>query len=165
MTRMRLGIAISGMAAIVAACAAGPSPRESSSSVPAPPASVKVEPSQEARSLAFEIQPRAGHSAQGTVTIGISGSGYTMTASVSGLAPGSRHTLNMHAGSCTSENTDPEFLVPLVTNMEADADGALVYTASHPRVYSIPETGRIFTVHGDTPAEERTHIACADLTE
>jgi hypothetical protein len=99
---------------------------------------------------------------QGTVRVDIKGDGYTITVAVTGLTPNTRHLINFHFGSCATPNLDPPY--DQIEVAAADATGTLTSVTTWPRVYSVPASGRILTVHGDDPSRRETHIACVELT-
>jgi hypothetical protein len=98
---------------------------------------------------------------QGTVQLDIT-NGYTITVTVTGLTPNTRHLINFHFGTCAVPNLDPPYdQIEIAT---ADASGTLSSVTSRASAYVVPATGRILTVHGDEPTRRQTHIACVDLT-
>lgn len=99
---------------------------------------------------------------QGTVRVDIKNNGYTITVTVTGLTPNTRHLINFHFGSCATPDLDPPF--EQIDIAGADATGTLTSVTTHPGAYIVPANGRILTVHGDDTAKRQTHIACTNLT-
>ena len=99
---------------------------------------------------------------QGTVRVDIKNDGYTITVTVTGLTPNTRHLINFHFGSCATPDLDPPF--EQIDVAPADATGTLTSVTTHPGAYIVPANGRILTVHGDDTAKRQTHIACTNLT-
>jgi hypothetical protein len=99
---------------------------------------------------------------QGTVRVDIKNDGYTVTVTVTGLTPNTRHLINFHFGSCAAPNLDPPF--DQIEVAAADSTGTLTSVTTWPRAYIVSGNGRILTVHGDDTARRQTHIACVDLT-
>jgi hypothetical protein len=124
-------------------------------------------PTQIPRTLMFKLNGTSlvggseVYPAHGTVQVDVKIYGYTLTVTVQGLTPNSRHRINMHAGSCAAP------VISLMWNTAyatADANGSVTSVESWTDVYYIPPAGRILTVHGDDLDNPTTHIACADLT-
>ncbi|MEP7104435.1 MAG: hypothetical protein ABI838_01130 [Chloroflexota bacterium] len=79
-----------------------------------------------------------------------------------GLTPGASHRVNVHAGSCASEDTST---LINVGDARSDSTGAGQVTVEYPGAYKVPAAGRILTVHGPAGTDdERGHLACADMT-
>ena len=146
------------------------------------PSAASVEPSASAksvasaiqtpRSLTFEIHPLGDDTAHGTVVVDAGLDDYTMTITVLGLAPNTRHMLNMHGGTCLRPQIVPEEAILVADGIQADEAGEATFTTPlYPFPYEISEGGRILTVHNEPleyrPDEEEVppgHIGCADLT-
>ena len=99
---------------------------------------------------------------QGTVLVDIKTYGYTITVTVTGLTPNTKHLINFHLGSCASPDLSPPF--DQIDVAVADATGSITSVTTRNGVYLVPGNGRILTVHGDDPNRRETHIACTDLT-
>jgi hypothetical protein len=118
---------------------------------------------QSPRTLTFAINPMGvGEMPHGTVVIDVQGGGYTMTLTVEGLTPGGHYPVNMHKGRCPSPDVTSATSVD--ADVVADDSGTLTFEKTYAKPWLIPETGQVLTVHGRVPGEERTHIACGDLT-
>ncbi len=171
-TTVRFAVLAALILLVLVACSGGPSAQPSSSSpVGSEPGSSATSPSQAPRSLTLEIKTIEGYTARGTVVIDIAGESYTMTVSVLGLLPNSRHLLNMHYGTCARPILELAEVVNL-GDVQADAAGQGTFTTPlYAFPYTVPSGGRILTVHneplkrqpGDAPVPSG-HIACADLT-
>ena len=112
----------------------------------------------------FNLDAAAGYHVQGTVQVDIATYGYTMTVTVAGLTPNTKHRINMHGGTCANQDTSPNLLQD-IGFATADAKGKFTYVATRPYLYSVRSTGLILTVHGDYQTDgDLGHIACADLT-
>jgi hypothetical protein len=143
---------------VLGGCQAG------ASSASAPSVSSESSPTQEPRTLTFELNPKEGYTAHGTVMVETGGGGYTMTVNMSGLTPNSHHLLNLHAGTCAEQDTSAA--IPLTTEIGADAAGDATYVKTSSRGWEVPAEGRILTIHGNKPGDEVfVHIACAELTD
>lgn len=144
---------------------AGTTPVSTSPSLTAESSAPSVEPTetQSPRTLTSEISPMgAGEMPQGTVVIDIQGGGYTMTLTVEGLTPNGHYPVNLHGGRCPSPDVTSGTWVD--QDIQADDSGTLTFEKTYPSAWVIPATGQVLTVHGRVPVAERTHIACADLT-
>ena len=158
--RIARGVAASGLALLaLVGCSQGPS------SIPTPTPTARSSPSQEPRTLTFDIAPMGLEAeARGTVVVDISGDGYTMTITVDNLVPGGQYPINMHSGACPNPEIDPATAVCIVQQTPADEAGTLTYVKDFDGPWEVPEAGRTLTVHGRVPNDSGTHIACADLT-
>jgi hypothetical protein len=88
-----------------------------------------------------------------------------MTVTVAGVTPKTVHRINMHGGTCASQETTQATLQHLGF-ATADAKGTFTYTTTRQYAYSIPSTGLILTVHGDYKTDgDLGHIACAEMTK
>ena len=114
--------------------------------------------------LTFKLNAAAGFHAHGSDAVDIKTDGYTMTVTVAGVTPKTVHRINMHGGTCASQETTPSTLQHL-GYATADAKGTFTYTTTRQYPYSIPSTGLILTVHGDYKTDgDLGHIACAEMT-
>ena len=113
------------------------------------------------RTLTFKI---AGihDSSHGTLQVDIKATGYTMTATVEGLTPNSRHVIMIHAGTCA--RVEDMYYVP-VDHVNADAKGTLTSVTTLPGLCTVPADGRIYCLHGhDRSIYEITDTTCAEMT-
>ena len=121
-------------------------------------------PTQSARTLSFKINAAPGYSKSGTARFDITTFGYTVTVTVKGLTPGSRHIINMHGGTCANQEIS-ETSLRSIDDATVDATGTLTSVTNWARIWSVPTAGRILTVHGNDGTDgQLAHIACADLT-
>lgn len=121
-------------------------------------------PTQSARTLNFKLNAAPGYTMGGTAQFDIGVYGYTVTVTVKGLTPGSRHMINMHGGTCASQEIS-ETSLRRIDDATVSANGTLTSVTSWSRIWSVPTGGRILTVHGNDGTEgQLAHIACADLT-
>jgi hypothetical protein len=135
----------------------GPGPSLAATSVATPAAGVA------ARTLELQIAPYPGRAIRGTATVDIKATGgYLLTVTLTGLTPAAVHRVNVHAGTCASEDTTTLIQIGFA---QADAAGAGKLAVPFPGVYSVPAGGRILTVHGPNgTGDELGHLACADMT-
>jgi hypothetical protein len=98
---------------------------------------------------------------QGMVRVDIKNDAYTITVTVTGVTPDTRHLINFHAGSCANVELFPYDQIDVAT---ADATGMFTSVTTRQGVYTVSASGRVLTVHGDDRAKRETHIACADMT-
>lgn len=125
--------------------------------------SVEATETQSPRTLTFQISPMGiGEMPHGTVVVDIQGGSYTMTLTVEGLTPNGHYPVNLHGGRCPSPDVTAGTWVD--QDVQADDSGTLTFEKSYAKLWVIPEAGQVLTVHGRVPVAERTHIACADLT-
>jgi hypothetical protein len=170
MPSLKRSLTLAGAALALTGCAnAGASPSTLSSAPPSMAAessvpSVAASPLQSPRTLTFEISPMGVETeAHGTVTVDVEGPGYTITVTVEGLAPNGHYPLNIHPGVCPNpQNTEAEWLSQ---DVQADEIGTLTFEKTYSRIWDIRDGGQVLTVHGQSPLDARTHIACADLTD
>jgi len=121
-------------------------------------------PTQQARTLNFKLDASPGYTIGGTAHFDISTYGYTLTVTVKGLTPGSRHMINTHGGTCASQETSGTSLRRIDDAM-VNANGILTSVTSWQRIWSVPTGGRILTVHGNDGTDgQYGHIVCANLT-
>ena len=149
------------------------------SNTPTTAASPSPTPTQSPRTLTFKLNAcaepltcdpldevkssgAASKFGQGTVQIDVKTYGYTITVTVTGLTPNTKHLLNFHFGSCGSPDRSPPF--DQIEVAVADATGSLTSVITRNGLYLVPGNGRIVTVHGDDPKRRETHIACTDLS-
>ena len=101
-------------------------------------------------------------SSHGTLQVDIKATGYSMTASVEGLTPNSRHVIMIHAGTCAC--VEDMYYVP-VDHVNADAKGTLTSVTTWPGLFAVPADGRIYCLHRDDRSiYEITDTACAEMT-
>ena len=93
---------------------------------------------------------------------GHQGHRHTMTATVEGLTPNSRHVIMIHAGTCA--RVEDTHYVP-VDHVNADAKGTLTSVTTWPGLFTVPADGRIYCLHRDDRSiYEITDTACAEMT-
>jgi hypothetical protein len=148
-------------------CAGGASAPSATSSLQvaaaSPTPTVEATETQAPRTLTFEISPMGtGEAPHGTVLVDIQGGGYTMTLSVEGLTPKGHYPVNLHGGQCPSPDVTSGIWVD--QDIQADDAGTLTFEKTYAKPWVIPDAGQVLTVHGRVSVAERTHIACADLT-
>lgn len=156
-------LALAGCAGTGASTSAPAAVSPSLSAEPSTP-SPTPEALQSPRTLTFDIEPMGLETeAHGTVTVDVAGDGYTMTVTVEGLAPNGHYPLNLHPGACPNpQNTDA---VWLDQDVQADETGTLLFEKTYSRLWDVPDGGQVLTIHGQSPVDARTHIACADLLD
>ena len=143
--------------------------RAATSTAPSP--SPIPTPMQSPRTLMFKLHPcidgcnplgeDPSKYGQGTVRVDIKNDAYTITVTVTGLTPDSRHLINFHFGSCANVGLFPYDQITVAT---ADATGKFTSATTRPGVYVVPGSGLVLTVHGDDRSRRETHLACADMT-
>lgn len=104
-----------------------------------------------------------GQAAMGKATLMLSGSTLTVSLTLSGLAPNSKHAAHIHMGSCTSQG---KVLYPLTT-VVADASGNATVSTTINNVTAIPSSGWYVNVHNSTALTTQTGfdpIACGNVT-
>jgi len=109
----------------------------------------------------FKLNGRAGYAAGGTVRVDINVYGYTLTVTVKGLTPNTRHQLQLAGGNCAG--VDPGFQL-YVDHVTADAKGTITSLTTWHEIYNVPAEGRVFVVHGDDDSNGTAEIACAVMT-
>jgi len=105
----------------------------------------------------------AGQAAMGKATLKLSGSTLTVSLTLSGLAPNSKHAAHIHMGSCTSQG---KVLYPLTTVI-ADASGNATVSTTVNNITAIPSSGWYVNVHNSTALTTQTGfdpIACGNVT-
>ncbi|GAC1641677.1 MAG: hypothetical protein NVS4B12_04170 [Ktedonobacteraceae bacterium] len=104
-----------------------------------------------------------GQAAMGKATLMLSGSTLTVSLTLSGLVPNSKHAAHIHMGSCTSQGN---VLYPLPT-VVADASGNAMVSTTINNVTAIPASGWYVNVHNSTALATQTGfdpIACGNVT-
>lgn len=146
------------------ACSGGGTAASPSSLASAKSASRTPAPTQSPRTLTFQLNPIGDSKAHGTVVVEVKGDGYTLAVTAEGLTPNSKHLINIHAGTCASVDLSSGEIARVAQDVQADASGKLTSLATYHNAYAIPAAGRILTLHGDEPAGNLFHIACAEMT-
>jgi hypothetical protein len=103
-----------------------------------------------------------GQAAMGKATLKLSGSTLTVTLTLSGLAPNSKHAAHIHMGNCTSQG---KVLYPLTT-VAADASGNATVSTTINNVTAIPSSGWYVNVHNSTELTTQAGfdpIACGNV--
>jgi Cu/Zn superoxide dismutase len=119
-------------------------------------------PTQSPRTLTFKLYGQSGDPARGTVRVDLQRYGYTLTLTVEGLTPKSRHSFMIHAGSCA--HLEDMYYVPVAV-ATADAKGRLTAVGTKLGIYSVPAAGRTMCMHGDSDSiYGPTDVACGDMT-
>jgi hypothetical protein len=145
------------------ACSGGSSASPSSLASAGSPSRTPA-PTQSPRTLTFQLNPIGDSKAHGTVVVEVKGDGYTLAVTAEELTPNSKHLINIHAGTCTSVDLSSGEIARVAQDVQADASGKLTNLATYHNAYAIPAAGRILTLHGDEPAGNLFHIACAEMT-
>jgi hypothetical protein len=82
------------------------------------------------------------------------------------MVPGSRHKLDIHAGSCAVPNGDYTTYVGL--NVAADSSGNLLFVRQYTSPWVVPTSGqlagRLLSVHLGGDAGPSPTLDCVDLT-
>jgi hypothetical protein len=104
-----------------------------------------------------------GSRAIGTGHIEKATGSFTVTIKVSGLAPGSSHISNIHAGRCAQ----PGGIAYALSQVIADSSGTATATTIVPVEYSVPTSGWYVNVHHGpdfTDADYAPSDSCGDLS-
>lgn len=112
---------------------ATPSPARTPVSTPVPAQRMAVQPQ---AADVFAIRPLVAGGATGTVTTVTSAAGVHYHVVVTGLAPGSAHTVHDHAGSCSSASTSVHLTV--LATATADSRGVITFDATVPAFFFGP---------------------------
>jgi hypothetical protein len=136
---------------------AAPTPTPSSPTAPPPPVVTSPPPPPPPPSTTFPIVPLTARGASGSVVVTLSGNVARYHLDVTGLAPGSVHTIHDHLGACSRAAATPHLTV--LTTMAADSTGAIVADVTVPAADAGPN--RIVIVYSTGSATVVT--GCADL--
>ena len=132
-----------------------PAPRPSSTMTPA------ATPAQMAHTASstsvFAILPLLAGGPRGSVAVSTSAAGTRYHVVITGLTPGSGHTVHDHLGSCGSAATSTHLRV--LTTAAADSQGSIVFDTAVPSTDA--GAGRIVIVYNTTRAN--LIVGCADL--
>jgi Cu/Zn superoxide dismutase len=103
----------------------------------------------------------------GTANLSVDNKQLTVTMSLKGLAPNSKHIAHIHVGSCASQGQVIHDLNPII----ADANGNANSTTVISKVDAIPRNGWYVNIHlGDSEKALKSQtgfdpIACGDITQ
>jgi hypothetical protein len=136
-----------------------PPPPPPSTVVPATarPTPAPMQPMTASMSSTFAIRPLVGGGPNGSVTVTTSNGGVRYHVVVSGLAPGSRHTIHDHLGRCSNAGGSQH--LDVLATLAADGSGVIVIDRSVGAFLSGP--GRIVIVYSNATTDLIT--GCADL--
>lgn len=133
-----------------------PVPLATLAPAPTPPAPPPVVPQPSVRGGAFPLIPFGMRGAMGSVTVTARGGGFALTVNARNLAPGSLHTVHLHAGNCAGAYLGRHILV--LGTMAAGGAGLGSVSTSLGFPYA---TERYVIVYSSLAAV--TIIGCADL--